>query len=105
MTMCEDRFTPYRERVLASAKGRVLEVGIGSGENLRRYGAQVSEVVGLEPSAKLARMARRAASDAPVAANVIEASAEAMPLDDRSFDSVVMTWTLCSITDPTLGQG
>lgn len=90
---------PYRQRVLSSAKGRVLEIGIGSGVNLSFYPTQVREVVGLEPSPRLASMARRAAMDLRIATSFIEASAESIPLEDRSVDTVVTTWTLCSIPD------
>lgn len=100
MTMRDERFAPYRERAVSPATGRVLEVGIGSGENLSRYGAHVVEVVGLEPSARLAAMARQSGDRVPIKAAVVEASAERMPLDGRSFDTVVMTWTLCSVDDP-----
>lgn len=89
---------PYRKRLLAAAQGRVLEIGIGSGLNLSFYPGQVREVVGLEPAPRLIAMARRAAAErARTPTTFIEGSAEAIPLDARSFDTVVTTWTLCSI--------
>ncbi|MDO8542485.1 MAG: class I SAM-dependent methyltransferase [Opitutaceae bacterium] len=100
LTMRNRDLVPYRERVISAASGRVLEVGIGSGENLSRYGARVSEVVGLEPAARLATMARRAANGSAVPVTIIEAPGEMIPLDGQSIDTVVMTWTLCSIPDP-----
>lgn len=100
LAMRNRQFAPYRERVAAAARGRVLEVGIGTGQNLSRFGAQVSEVIGIEPAARLATMARTAARDAPMPVTVVEASADAIPLDTRSIDTVVMTWTLCSVPDP-----
>jgi len=100
LAMRSERLAPYRERVISEATGRVLEIGIGAGENLSRYGADVSEVLGLEPSRKLAAMARDATTSAQAAVRVIEAAAEDIPLDARSIDAVVMTWTLCSIPDP-----
>jgi ubiquinone/menaquinone biosynthesis C-methylase UbiE len=89
----------YRRRIVSAATGRVLEVGIGSGLNLPFYGDSVSRVFGLDPSAKLLAMAGRAArsSDSPL--ELIQANAEAIPLDDASVDTVVTTWTLCSIPD------
>lgn len=98
-TMRGGRFAPYRRRVVGQAVGRVLEVGIGAGENLSYYGAAVTEVIGLEPSARLARMSRKAAAAAAFEMRVIEARAEEMPLDNGGVDTVVMTWTLCSIPD------
>lgn len=98
--MREERFVPYRQRSVSTASGRVLEIGIGAGENLRFYGSAVAEVVGLEPSARLTIMAREAAARVSVPTTFEQASAEAIPLDARSIDTVVMTWTLCSIPDP-----
>lgn len=100
LTMRNERLAPYRQRVVSEATGRVLEIGIGAGENLSRYGANVSEVIGLEPSRKLAAMARDAATSTRGAVRIVEAAAEDIPLDARSIDAVVMTWTLCSIPDP-----
>lgn len=59
--MRDRRYAPYRERVITSAEGRVLEVGIGSGLNLPFYGPKVCEIVGLDPSPRLIAMARQAA--------------------------------------------
>lgn len=90
---------PYRARVVGAAEGRVLEFGLGSGLNLPFYGPQVSTVVGVEPSLELLRMARRETTAAHVAVDLIEGTAEALPLDDSSMDTVVTTWTLCTIPD------
>lgn len=89
---------PYRERTIRAASGRVLEIGLGSGRNLPFYGASVKQVVGLEPAPKLLEMASRARHEA-IPVEFVEASAEAIPLDDRSIDTVVTTWTMCSIPD------
>ena len=91
---------PFRERVIGGARGRVLEIGIGSGVNLPLYGPAVDTVIGLEPSPELLRMARDRAATARVRVELLEASAEAIPLDTASVDTVVMTWTLCTIPDP-----
>lgn len=99
LAMRNRRFRPFRQRVVGAAAGRVLEIGAGSGLNLPFYGAGVTGVISLEPSPGLIGMAVRAASRLPVAADFVEASAECIPLDTRSVDSVVMTWTGCSIAD------
>lgn len=97
--MRNPELVPYRKRALEQAQGRVLEIGIGSGLNLSHYPKAVGEVLGLEPSARLAAMARQAASGVAFPVNVIEESAEVIPLDDGTVDTVVSTWTLCSIPD------
>ncbi|WP_428390949.1 class I SAM-dependent methyltransferase [Lichenicoccus sp.] len=99
LAMRQEALLAFRRRVIGAAEGRVLEVGIGSGLNLPLYGAATSSVIGLEPSAELLRMARERAAAAAVPVELLEASAEAMPLDDASIDTVVTTWTLCSIPD------
>jgi ubiquinone/menaquinone biosynthesis C-methylase UbiE len=99
LAMRRQDFAPYRERVLADAQGRVLEVGIGPGLNLPFYAQRAQQVIGLDPSPRLLAMARRAGRGTDSAIELIEGSAEAVPLDDRSVDTVVTTWTLCSIPD------
>lgn len=97
--MRHDRFGPYRRRVVAEARGRVLEIGIGSGINLPLYSAGVRRVIGLDPSPALLARARAAAIRAGDALTLLDASAEAIPLENGSVDTVVTTWTLCSIPD------
>jgi len=90
----------YRREVVGAASGRVLEVGIGSGLNFPLYGNQVEVVIGIDPSPRLLAIARRRAIASDVRANLLLASAAAIPLADNTMDTVVMTWTLCSITEP-----
>jgi len=97
LTMRNRRLIPYRERVILAAEGRVLEIGVGSGLNLPFYPAPVREIVGLEPAPRLLAMSRRLASRSYLPVKFIEGSAEMIPLDDRSVDTVVSTWTLCTI--------
>jgi ubiquinone/menaquinone biosynthesis C-methylase UbiE len=97
LVMRNRSLVPYRERVIASAEGRVLEIGIGSGLNLPFYGPHVREIVGLEPAPRLIAMARQVAERIPMPVTFMEESAAAIPLDDNAVDTVVMTWTLCTI--------
>ncbi len=96
LSMRNVRLHPYRKRVVGAAEGRVLEIGSGSGLNLPFYRRDVREILALEPDPALLAMARRVPhTEIPV--NFMEASAEAIPLDDNSIDTVVTTWTLCTI--------
>ena len=99
LTMRQETFLAYRQRVVQDAHGRVLEIGVGSGLNLPLYGERVRRVTGLDPSPRLLSMARRAQAGSRVPFELIEASAEAIPLANESIDTVVSTWTLCSIPD------
>jgi ubiquinone/menaquinone biosynthesis C-methylase UbiE len=102
--MRNKRLMPYRERVISAAEGRVIEIGVGSGLNLPFYRLPVREILALEPAPMLVAMARRAPhSGIPV--SFIEASAEAIPLDDHSVDTVVTTWTMCSIPQAATALG
>jgi ubiquinone/menaquinone biosynthesis C-methylase UbiE len=90
----------YRQRTIETARGMVLEIGVGSGLNLPLYCPAVTRVVGLDPSSELLRVASRRAADAVVPVLLLRASAEHLPLADAVFDTIVMTWTLCSIPNP-----
>ena len=100
LSMRNRRLVPYRGRVVASAEGRVLEIGIGSGLNLPFYSPAAREILGLEPSPRLIAMAERTARGYPSPVTFIEGPAEAIPLDGSSIDTVVTTWTLCTILEP-----
>lgn len=95
LAMRSKEIQPFRERVIAQAEGRVLEIGAGSGLNLPLYGDRVTEVIALEPHPKLLSMLRKHSGTTPL--RMLRASAEAIPLDRTSVDTVVTTWTLCSI--------
>ena len=90
----------YRREVVAAANGRVLEVGVGSGLNFPLYDRRVEIVFGIDPSPRLLAIARQRAAAAGVRAQLLQGSASTIPLADRTVDTVVMTWTLCSIPDP-----
>lgn len=90
---------PFRERVISQAVGDVLEIGIGSGLNLPLYGAGVRSVIGIEPSTELLAMAEQQMARVLVPVEFLQASAEALPIESHSVDTVVTTWTLCTIPD------
>src|SRR2546428_6340182 len=99
LSMRQRRLAPYRNRVASNATGRVLEIGIGSGLNLPFYGDKVAEIIGLEPSPRLLDMAKAAARKSQIPLRLVEGTAEDIPLEDHSVDSVVTTWTMCSIPE------
>jgi ubiquinone/menaquinone biosynthesis C-methylase UbiE len=99
LSMRNKRLRPYRERVAGRAEGRVLDVGVGSGLNLPFYARQTRDVFGLDPSPRLLERARRNRQRADVPVRLLEGSAERIPLADRSMDTIVMTWTGCSIPE------
>jgi ubiquinone/menaquinone biosynthesis C-methylase UbiE len=97
LVMRNERLVPYRERIVGAARGKVLEIGIGSGINLPFYREEVREVAGLEPSPRLLAIARRLAPNSLAPAAFIQGNAELLPLEDNSIDTIVTTFTLCSI--------
>lgn len=100
LTMRNPEARRYREQLVPRARGRVLEIGIGSGLNLPYYGAEVERLYGLDPSERLLGMTRRRREKVRFPVELVPASAEAIPLADRSVDTVVCTFTLCSVPDP-----
>jgi ubiquinone/menaquinone biosynthesis C-methylase UbiE len=98
--MRNQRLVPLRERQVALARGRVLEIGIGSGLNLPFYRRDIGAVVGIDPSLELLKMARKHTAWLHFPVKLLHGPAEALPLEDGSVDSVVLTWTLCSVADP-----
>ena len=93
-------FDPLRARAAGGASGRVLELGVGSGRNLPFYGAAVAEVVGIDPEPAMLALARAAALAAAPRVTLLEGSAERLPFEADSFDTVVVTFALCTIPDP-----
>ena len=88
-----------RRRLVGEARGRVLEVGAGTGANLPFY-AQAERVVAVEPDPHMVRRARGKARGAAVPVDLVRASGEDLPFADAAFDTVVATWVLCTIPNP-----
>jgi SAM-dependent methyltransferase len=90
--------TRQRRKVVPLAEGRVLEVGIGSGRNLPHYDpARVTSVLGVDPGSELLRIAQRRAASAPFPVEFIPVEGETVAVDAHSIDTVVVTYTLCTI--------
>tara|TARA_X000001036_G_scaffold197452_1_gene185929 strand:- start:821 stop:1444 length:624 start_codon:yes stop_codon:yes gene_type:complete len=90
-----------RSELIPSAEGKVLEIGMGSGLNLPHYDG-ISGLIGLEPSEELQNLAQDMLIQTHFPSEMLTGSAEDIPLESNTFDTVVMTWTLCSVTDPVL---
>jgi ubiquinone/menaquinone biosynthesis C-methylase UbiE len=100
LTMRNKEASRLRAEWLPHARGDVLEVGIGSGLNLPFYSSAVQRVYGVDPSPELQRMALKRATATRARVEFFSQSTEdALPLADGTIDTVVMTWTLCSIPD------
>src|SRR5204863_9229520 len=85
-----------RRELLASARGRTLELGAGTGANVELYPDAVTELVLAEPAEPMAARLEAKHPDA----TVVRAPAESLPFDDDSFDTVVSTLVMCTVTDP-----
>jgi SAM-dependent methyltransferase len=90
-----------RAKVVPKAQGRVLELGIGMGRNLAFYDpAKVTELIGVDPSPELRAAALAASRPDGLSVQIDDGTAEALPFEDASFDTVVCTFTLCSVCGP-----
>lgn len=90
-----------RQLVVPLAQGRVLEVGIGTGLNMRYYDkTRVTRITGLDPALQLQPLARERIAQSGLDVDLVGLSAEQIPLPDASFDTVLITYTLCTIPDP-----
>ena len=98
--MDDGGMTGHRHALLSGLAGEVTEIGCGDGKNFRHYPAAVSRVRAFEPDPYLRRLARSAATNAPVVVDVTDGVAERLPLPDASHDAVVFSFTLCTIGDP-----
>jgi SAM-dependent methyltransferase len=89
-----------RRRVLSSARGRVLELGAGTGLNLPHYPDRLERLVLAEPEEHMAARLERRRSELGRQAEVVSAPAEALPFEDGTFDTMVSTMVLCTVADP-----
>lgn len=99
--MQQKEMTPYRERIGRAAAGRILDVDVGSGLSLAFYGSRAQCVYGVDPSAELLQFAHERAREASVPVQLLQGSAEALPLENESVETVVTTFTLCTVADTT----
>jgi ubiquinone/menaquinone biosynthesis C-methylase UbiE len=92
----------FRQRIGVAARGCVLDVGIGSGLNLPFYAEQADRVIGVDPSAELLRFAEKRASQTSLPIQLLRGSGEALPIENESIDTAVVTFTLCTVWNPAM---
>ncbi len=95
----------YREYLLQLARGRVLEIGCGTGANLPYYQNGVSELVITEPSLPMLHQLERKLNAYHLPVQVVRAQAEQLPLESASLDTVVSTLVLCTVKDTQAALG
>jgi ubiquinone/menaquinone biosynthesis C-methylase UbiE len=99
LTMSSHRLRVPRDRTLAPSRGRILEIGFGTGTNLAHYPPSVKRIEAIDPDPDLGRYSRRRIQRATIEVDFHHLGAERLPFDDSSFDTVVSTFTLCTIPD------
>ncbi|HEU4706714.1 MAG TPA: class I SAM-dependent methyltransferase [Solirubrobacterales bacterium] len=92
-----------RRELLSTARGRVLEVGAGTGLNLELYPPEVENLTLAEPDPHMAKQLRPKLAESSRRAELVEAPAEELPFADGSFDTVVVTLVLCTVPDQAAG--
>ena len=90
-----------RKKIVPEASGTILEIGIGSGLNIPYYQkSKINKVIGLEPSEQLCKMAKKTADDNNFSIDFLVNGAEEIELPSNSIDTILLTYTLCSIPEP-----
>ena len=100
--MSGEGFSRYRRTLLADVKGDVLEIGFGTGLNLRHYPEAVTRLTVVDPNPGMTAIAQTRIAASPLTIDTQILSSETLPMADDTFDSIVSTWTLCSI--PNIDQ-
>jgi len=94
-----------RSKIVPYAKGVVLDIGIGSGLNIPFYNkSNINHLYGLDPSSELIKIAKRVAKTHKLEIEFLECGAESIPLADNSIDTIVITYTMCTIPDISLSN-
>lgn len=97
--MSDPQFAQYRREVLAEVSGDVLEIGFGTGLNLSYYPEELHHLVAIDANPGMQALAQKRVQASRITVDHRVLNGENLPMSDASFDSVVSTWTLCSIRD------
>lgn len=100
--MAGEEFRHLRTGLLAQIHGEVLELGIGTGLNLPHYPKTIAQLHAVDPADILPRVVTERITSQSFPIRIQHVTAESLPYDDRSFDFVVSTWTLCTILNPVM---
>ena len=92
----------HRSHIVPKATGRVVELGFGSGTNMMFYSDEVTEILAVDPALRGQELAAPRIADRGLPVRFIGLDGQSLPLEDASVDSVVATWTLCTIPDPAV---
>ncbi len=87
----------YRQKLLADVSGEILEIGFGTGLNLPHYPEEVNKITTIDPNPGMQKLARSRINQSQITVDYKILNSESLPIVDSTFDSVVCTWTLCSI--------
>ena len=94
-----------RQKVVPLAKGKVLDIGIGSGLNIPFYNSdKIDKVIGIDPSHELIELAKELAIDSKASIELVIGSAESIPYPDNFFDTVLVTYTMCTIPNVAIAN-
>jgi ubiquinone/menaquinone biosynthesis C-methylase UbiE len=94
-----------RQKVVPLAKGKVLDIGIGSGLNIPFYNSdKIDKVIGIDPSHELIELAKELANDSKASIELVIGSAESIPYPDNFFDTVLVTYTMCTIPNVAIAN-
>lgn len=98
IVMSGSPLSEYRQQLLKNVSGEILEIGFGTGLNLPFYPDSVSKITTIDPNPGMKKRARSRIATSNIEVDFQILNGENLPMADASFDSVVCTWTLCSIT-------
>lgn len=95
--MSDPAFSQYRQQVLANVEGEILEIGFGTGLNLSYYPHHIEKITTIDPNSGMNKLAQKRIQASKINVENRILNSESLPMADSTFDSVVSTWTLCSI--------